>query len=509
MKKYTDVWEVNRAIRKLMEQRDRLWAGEGSYRNLSPSEQKTKDAQIDKKIQNLEAEFKRLDPYNKSEPHVRRDFGSFLVGAAAGAGGLYVYQNRKRLLGDPNQKRPYDASASRDLDGRKHRRTAMRRDVKNSSRKRIVDSSGSTIAYLTGRRAELTKQGAKWWDRSISWNSVREPIFELATRLGHALEVTYNGRSVSTVYPHAQHAGNPNFHAGMRDAKRSKARGKSSRDTAYEIVDKNGNLLATSPNFGRALSKANDYAESSRLRPVTVKQGQKTVATSWGYQKERLSRDTSEEKARMIGNSRYRYLPYQKLTKADQASVIGQYPHKSNDLFDEDYYYPVDNRNRLVRARRVLLKTPSSRDSSAERKRLIQTIYRPTHRDYKLLGQDGTHKVMLATDSGHGFSLTTLENLDTTELRRLVAKYYSRHSRDASPRCRVGTEVQSVILDNQFFSRAQAKGWIERHGFQAKKIDTTDDSFRFRQHEPSGFVGGSFRTITLRPGVKAVIGCPR
>lgn len=81
--------------------------------------------------------------------------------------------------------------------------------------------------------------------------------------------------------------------------------------------------------------------------------------------------------------------------------------------------------------------------------------------------------------------------------------------RDASPRCRVGTEVQSVILDNQFFSRAQAKGWIERHGFQAKKIDTTDESFRFRQHEPSEFVGDSFRTITLRPGVKAVIGCPR
>lgn len=242
--------------------------------------------------------------------------------------------------------------------------------MRKVTRKRIIDNNGSTVAYLTGRRAELTKQGAKWWDRSISRHEVREPIFELATRLGHALEVTYNGRSVSTIYPHAQHAGNPNFHAGMRDAKRSKARSKSSRDAAYEVVDKNGNLLATSPNFGRALSKANDYAESSRLRPVTVKQGQKTVATSWGYQKERLSRD-------------------------------------------------------------------------------------------------------------------------------------------ASPRCRVGTEVQSVILDNQFFSRAQAKSWIERHGFQAKKIDTTDDSFRFRQHEPSAFAGGSFRTITLRPGVKAVIGCPR
>ncbi|MGD2215139.1 MAG: hypothetical protein PVJ64_00230 [Gemmatimonadales bacterium] len=44
------------------------------------------------------------------------------------------------------------------------------------------------------------------------------------------------------------------------------------------------------------------------------------------------------------------------------------------------------------------------------------------------------------------------------------------------------------------------------HGYRADKVDETDETFRLRQREPAEFEEGSFRTITLREGVQAVIG---
>jgi hypothetical protein len=75
--------------------------------------------------------------------------------------------------------------------------------------------------------------------------------------------------------------------------------------------------------------------------------------------------------------------------------------------------------------------------------------------------------------------------------------------------CPVGTQVQSLILDASHFDTRDAAGWAKRHGFRVSKVDKTAHSFRFRQREPSTFVQNSFRTITMRPGVKAVIGCPK
>ncbi len=68
------------------------------------------------------------------------------------------------------------------------------------------------------------------------------------------------------------------------------------------------------------------------------------------------------------------------------------------------------------------------------------------------------------------------------------------------------TSVQSLIFDNRAFEASDAMDWAIEHGFRADKIDETDNTFRLRQVSPSLFSPSSFRTISLRPGVQAVIG---
>lgn len=74
--------------------------------------------------------------------------------------------------------------------------------------------------------------------------------------------------------------------------------------------------------------------------------------------------------------------------------------------------------------------------------------------------------------------------------------------------CPVGTQVQTLILSKNFFNQREAKNWISRHDFRISKIDETSESWRFRQQPPNWFEKESFRTIRLRSGVQAVIGCP-
>ena len=74
--------------------------------------------------------------------------------------------------------------------------------------------------------------------------------------------------------------------------------------------------------------------------------------------------------------------------------------------------------------------------------------------------------------------------------------------------CPGGTQVQSVILSQQFFSLREAEDWILSHGFRVSKIDESRNFWRFRQQPPTWFKKGTFRTIRLRPGVEAIVGCP-
>lgn len=95
---------------------------------------------------------------------------------------------------------------------------------------------------------------------------------------------------------------------------------------------------------------------------------------------------------------------------------------------------------------------------------------------------------------------------------------YSRDRRRASrtrrdplgTRCPVGTRVQTLLLSRVHFpSHRRAEEWAVKHGFVASKIDAQPNFYRLRQAHPRAFRSGSLRTITLRPGVMAVVGCPK
>lgn len=70
------------------------------------------------------------------------------------------------------------------------------------------------------------------------------------------------------------------------------------------------------------------------------------------------------------------------------------------------------------------------------------------------------------------------------------------------------TRIQSLLFCPLRFTRKQAKQWTKQHGIRATAIDTEGNLIRIRQDDPEMFQPGSFRTIELKPGVKAVIGRP-
>lgn len=109
-------------------------------------------------------------------------------------------------------------------------------------------------------------------------------------------------------------------------------------------------------------------------------------------------------------------------------------------------------------------------------------------------------------------------NLDREEYRAWVRGYVDRWIAIARPgrldsntgkRCPIGTEVQTLIFSKDDFTQKQAKAWAKKGGFKHGKVDDTEDSYRLRQVDPDEFKRGSFRTITMDDGVKAVIGCPK
>jgi len=72
------------------------------------------------------------------------------------------------------------------------------------------------------------------------------------------------------------------------------------------------------------------------------------------------------------------------------------------------------------------------------------------------------------------------------------------------------TEIQTLIFDKKRFpTAADAKRWARENDFKAGGVDETENSFRLRQRDPGDFQPGSFRTISLTEGVKAVIGRPK
>jgi hypothetical protein len=72
------------------------------------------------------------------------------------------------------------------------------------------------------------------------------------------------------------------------------------------------------------------------------------------------------------------------------------------------------------------------------------------------------------------------------------------------------TEVQSLLFDKAAVPVGKAKSWAKHHGFHYGRTEKGEgDMLRLRQRDPSDYVPGSFRTISLTDGVKAVIGLPK
>lgn len=74
------------------------------------------------------------------------------------------------------------------------------------------------------------------------------------------------------------------------------------------------------------------------------------------------------------------------------------------------------------------------------------------------------------------------------------------------------TEVQALLFDKSTFPVGKAKSWAKHHGFTYGRVERGGERanmLRLRQHAPTDYVPGSFRTIALTDGVEAVIGLPK
>lgn len=46
-------------------------------------------------------------------------------------------------------------------------------------------------------------------------------------------------------------------------------------------------------------------------------------------------------------------------------------------------------------------------------------------------------------------------------------------------------KIQWILINRNKFTRLQAIAWIIKHGYKIKKVDITENFYRFRQLEPN------------------------
>lgn len=85
-----------------------------------------------------------------------------------------------------------------------------------------------------------------------------------------------------------------------------------------------------------------------------------------------------------------------------------------------------------------------------------------------------------------------------------MGKFLGNPYRVGNPRWKIPSEIQSLMLSRDRFTKAQAKRWAAEHGFKFGKVHATPAYFRLRQLPPGQFL--DFRNIRLTEGVHAVIG---
>jgi hypothetical protein len=77
------------------------------------------------------------------------------------------------------------------------------------------------------------------------------------------------------------------------------------------------------------------------------------------------------------------------------------------------------------------------------------------------------------------------------------------------PKCKVSTQVQSLIFSKDNFSEKSARNWAKEHGYKYDYIDEKENTYRIRQKNPNKFNKDIFRTISFGKGIKSVIACPK
>lgn len=68
------------------------------------------------------------------------------------------------------------------------------------------------------------------------------------------------------------------------------------------------------------------------------------------------------------------------------------------------------------------------------------------------------------------------------------------------------SKVQSIIFDKSKWSKAEAVAWLNEHEFHSDKIDETENTYRFRQEDPSHFEKFATMSKNLPAGIQYVLG---
>lgn len=100
---------------------------------------------------------------------------------------------------------------------------------------------------------------------------------------------------------------------------------------------------------------------------------------------------------------------------------------------------------------------------------------------------------------GKAFDCNTCEHNQTCEHSKVMQKGGKLYSDK--------TQTQSIIFDKNSYTISEAENWLKSRNYSnTTMVDEKENTYRFRQQSPSDFDEKSFRTITLQPGIQAVIG---
>lgn len=99
---------------------------------------------------------------------------------------------------------------------------------------------------------------------------------------------------------------------------------------------------------------------------------------------------------------------------------------------------------------------------------------------------------------------SSLNRLAEIEKQAVEARVALQRPLQGRPMFEKSTTIQTVVIDKKKYSKSEASAMAKRNGWSGDSQDS-DSSYRFRQHDPDACESGSFRTISLKDGVSAVV----